>query len=99
MKSFNCYGIRGEPDRVVVVSPDGIVDVPYDWGLAGPGGAWFKLKPFAGTTDAVVEEAKHCLRASQDVVSLSVERQPAWTKCKVCSHFHAPGDCAPPTRD
>ena len=46
--------------------------VAYDWGLAGPGGGWFRLLREPHHTDADITTAKHQLRASQDVVQLEV---------------------------
>ncbi len=48
--------------------------VPYTWGLAGPDGAWFILKPHKGVhTKEDVDKAKAALRSSRDVVELDVE--------------------------
>jgi len=44
--------------------------VPYDWGLQGPGGAWFLLLRFPTTTEQELREAKHRIRAKRDVVSM-----------------------------
>lgn len=48
--------------------------VAFDWGLAGPGGAYFILIREPHHTDADIESAKNELRGSRDVVSLRVER-------------------------
>lgn len=55
-------------------TPNGI---QYEWGLAGPQGAWFELKPVRGKHSADdVKTAKAHLRNSQDVVRLTVTWQP-----------------------
>ena len=51
------------------VTPNGI---PFDWGLAGPDGAWYTLFPRKGDD---VMTAKRWLRNTQDVVSFHVERR------------------------
>jgi hypothetical protein len=48
--------------------------IRYDWGLAGPDGAWFCLYPMPATSKETIERAKAHLRATQDVVSLHVTR-------------------------
>lgn len=40
----------------------------YTWGLAGPGGAWFRLFQMPGITKEDIRIAKQKLRHSQDVV-------------------------------
>jgi len=56
------------PDQV---TPNGI---PYDWGLAGPGGAWYTLLCFAEESAEKVAAAKDWIRRSFDVVRFSVQR-------------------------
>ncbi len=51
------------------------VEIPYRWGLAGPHGAWFTLFRDPNVTDTEIEAAKRCLRNSQDVAELHVERR------------------------
>jgi hypothetical protein len=46
--------------------------VAFDWGLAGPGGAWFVLFREAHHTDADIEGAKIQLHRDRDVVSIRV---------------------------
>ncbi len=72
MQSFDICDAQN--DRVLVIGPEGTVEIPYEWGLAGPDGAWFKLKPSASVSEAYVAEAKACLRRNRDVVQLKVER-------------------------
>jgi hypothetical protein len=48
--------------------------IAYEWGLAGPEGGWFVLRPLRGRdTQADVESAKRYLRWKDDVVTLRVE--------------------------
>ena len=75
MKSYNAYGMPGHVDCVTVIDETKIIEIPYDWGLAGPGGAWFILRPAHDVAKEHIEEAKSCLRRSQDVVSISVQRK------------------------
>lgn len=50
--------------------------IEYDWGLSGPDGAWFELRPIKGKhTEEDVAEAKRQLRRDQDVTSLSISWQ------------------------
>jgi hypothetical protein len=70
MQSFDVCD--GKADRVIVLGPEGTKEIPYSWGLAGPGGAWFILRPERSVSTAYIEEAKSCLRRNRDVVSLSV---------------------------
>jgi hypothetical protein len=51
------------------VTPNGIV---FDWGLAGPGGAWFYLIREPQHTDADIKAAKAHLRATRDVVGITI---------------------------
>lgn len=54
-------------------TPNGI---QYEWGLAGPEGAWFDLKPVRGKHGAEdVRMAKRHLKNTQDVVHLKVTWQ------------------------
>jgi len=47
--------------------------VAYEWGLAGPGGGWFRLLPVRGKHTAQdVAQAKVELRMKQDVIQLMV---------------------------
>jgi hypothetical protein len=46
--------------------------VLFDWGLAGPDGAWFTLIREPHHTDADIAVAKRQLYNDRDVVSLSV---------------------------
>jgi len=62
-------------DRVLVIGPEGTIEIPYEWGLAGADGAWFRLKPKPNTPNSYVAEAKKCLRKNRDVVSLSVQHE------------------------
>ncbi len=48
--------------------------VPYEWGLAGPDGAWFNLIKLPDTTEEQIKCAKFRLRTDRDVVSISVLR-------------------------
>ena len=48
--------------------------VAYDWGLAGPSGAWFVLFREPHHTDKDMEDAKHNLYQERDVVSLRIRR-------------------------
>lgn len=66
------------------------IEIPYEWGLAGSEGAWFVLKPKAGTDEKYVAEARTCLRRNRDVVSLRTEREEKWTQCPRCKGFHGP---------
>jgi hypothetical protein len=61
-------------DYVLVIGPKGAIEINYEWGLAGPGGAWFRLEPKADTPEEYIAEAQSCLRRNRDVVSLSVRR-------------------------
>ena len=47
---------------------DSVNGIPYEWGLAGPEGAWFTLIALPGTTVAEIDAAKRELRATRDVV-------------------------------
>jgi len=71
MQSFDLCDGRG--DHVLIMGPEGTIEIPYDWGLAGPAGAWFRLRPERTVSPAYIEEAKACLRRNRDVVSLSVK--------------------------
>lgn len=42
----------------------------YDWGLQGPGGAWFLMIRLPDTTERALREAKNRIRAASDVVSM-----------------------------
>lgn len=53
------------------ITPNGI---RYDWGLAGPEGAWFTLIRFPTDTDEEIKEAKDHLRSSRDVVRMNTLR-------------------------
>jgi hypothetical protein len=48
--------------------------VAYDWGLAGPSGAWFVLYKEGHHTDDDMWDAARELRRERDVVSLRVRR-------------------------
>ena len=48
--------------------------VVYDWGLAGPGGAWFTLYREKHHTNEDMKKAASCLRNERDVVSLNIRR-------------------------
>lgn len=48
--------------------------VAYNWGLAGPGGAWFVLFREPHHTDKDMEDAKHYLKQERDVVSIRIKR-------------------------
>lgn len=51
--------------------------VPYDWGLSGPDGAWFALKPIRGIhTPDDAEQAEWELRRQRDVLSFRCDWQP-----------------------
>jgi hypothetical protein len=52
-------------------TPNGVV---YDWGLAGPGGAWFNLFREPHHTQEDIDKAKRHLRNERDVVSIKVRR-------------------------
>jgi len=45
--------------------------VYYDWGLAGPGGAWFTLIGLPDISRSELTAAAHELRRSRDVVRLN----------------------------
>lgn len=51
--------------------------VAFNWGYAGPHGAWFTLLRMPEHTDEDIERAKRYLRNERDVVSLRIAR-PAW---------------------
>lgn len=51
--------------------------VAFNWGYAGPHGAWFTLLRMPEYTDEDIERAKRYLRNERDVVSLRIAR-PAW---------------------
>jgi len=51
------------------VTPNGVV---FNWGLAGPDGAWFHLIREAHHTAADINEAKAHLRRQRDVVSITI---------------------------
>lgn len=53
------------------VTPNG---VPYDWGLAGPQGAWYTLIQYPDITTKELVEAKRYIRRSFDCVNLRVLR-------------------------
>ena len=44
----------------------------YEWGLAGPNGAWYELFQWPENSDADVKAAEGKLRREQDVVRLRV---------------------------
>jgi len=48
--------------------------VAYDWGLAGPGGAWFVLFCESHHTKEDMKQAEHCLKRDRDVVSLEIRK-------------------------
>lgn len=48
--------------------------VYYDWGLAGPDGAWFALIALPGTSDDDIALAKRVIRQRDDVVRFYVVR-------------------------
>lgn len=73
MHSFDICDARN--DRVLIMGPKGTIEIPYDWGFAGPAGAWFRLRPTPETPEEYIAEAKNCLRRDRDVVSLSVCKQ------------------------
>jgi hypothetical protein len=72
MKSFDVCDAKN--DMVIVLGPEGTVKIPYQWGLAGRDGAWFRLQPPKGTSIEYIIEAKRCLYINRDVVTLTVER-------------------------
>jgi hypothetical protein len=53
------------------VTSNGVV---FDWGLAGPGGAWFTLFKEKHHTEEDIKQAKHYLHAKRDVVDLYVKK-------------------------
>lgn len=72
MQSFDvCDAIN---DRVLIMGPEGTIVIPYEWGLAGPGGAWFRLHPAKDVPESYVAEAENCIRQNRDVVSLRIVR-------------------------
>jgi len=48
--------------------------VVYDWGMAGPDGAWFTLFREEHHTNEDMQEAIRYLRNERDVVSLNIRR-------------------------
>jgi hypothetical protein len=60
------------------MTPNGI---EYDWGLDGPGGAWFELRPVRGKhTRAALDEAADYLFRSRDVMRFYV----SWQEVEEC---------------
>ena len=69
----------GEPDdyaQAIRIDPECVTpqDITYDWELAGPGGASFRLHVWPGTPEDDVKAAVRYLRNSQDVVTMYVLR-------------------------
>ncbi len=52
------------------ITGNGIV---FDWGLAGPNGAWFLLFKEPQHTKDDIDRAKHWLRQRRDVVSIETQ--------------------------
>jgi hypothetical protein len=50
--------------------------IAYEWGLAGPDGAWFELLVEPHHNEGDVRYARHWLRNNHDVVSIKIVRVP-----------------------
>jgi len=55
--------------------------VYYDWGLAGPDGAWYTVIKTPDITTEQVKEAKRQIRRDGDVVTMSVLRIKRLVEC------------------
>jgi len=73
MQSFDICDAKD--DHVLVMGPQGTFKIPYEWGLAGCDGAWFRLAPSRDVPIEYVAEAKQCLYRNRDVVTLTVQRE------------------------
>jgi hypothetical protein len=69
------FGNGDEFASMVRLHPnDHIGGVRYDWGLAGPDGAWYVVYQFPENTDEQVLATVEKLKRDQDVVRLAVKR-------------------------
>ena len=70
------YGNRTEDyaSMVRLHANDHVNGVRYDWGLAGPDGAWYVVYQLPDNTDEQVKAAVEKLNRDQDVVRLSVKK-------------------------
>lgn len=59
-----------ERDRIIAFGDVTTNGIPYDWGLAGPDGAWYTLLVNSEHTDSDIKKAAVELFMQQDVVGL-----------------------------
>ena len=67
-------GGKGDYAEAISLYPDCVTPngVAYDWELAGPGGASFRLHQWPNINKEQIDEAKRYLKRTQDVVRLVV---------------------------